>query len=607
MRGATACEADVSEGFGQSVTVRQGEVETIEYNRDKGIGVTVYLGQQRGYASTSDFGREALRATVDAALSIARFTAPDPCAGLPEEHLLAQALRRPRSVPSLGTVDRPGDRHRATRCEAAAFAVSPLIKNSEGASVSTQQSHFVSANSLGFMGGYATSRHYISCAVIAGEGDNMQRDDWYSERGATPPTWPIAEAIGDYAARRALARLGARKLGTAKVPVLFEAPLAATLIGNFVHAASGGALYRKSSFLVDSLGKPRVRRHLRHQRAAASDARAWRSSPFDDDGVATHDREVVADGVLQGYFLGTYSARKLGMPTTGNAGGCHNLIVKPGGRDFAGTAEGNGPRPAGDRSCSVTASITLPATTRAAPPASGWRSGEIQYPVQEITIAGNLRDMFRDIVAVGSDVAGARLQAVRLDPGRAHDRGRNSLIGRLSRPLRLWKPASHGPGSVRSTMLATRRRSAQNRCPLGAQRTGIANRTHEKETYVDGTSFISEETPAPVWPPARWRLRPSRSRLPTIKWRCTSSFPKSLDTIYGGAEVLANRVKALTDGKFQIQVFAARRNRARPAGAGRDPERHRRVLSYLLLLLRRQGQDLRLRHLRAVRHELRAR
>ncbi|MBS1171218.1 MAG: pmbA [Proteobacteria bacterium] len=400
MRGATSCESDVSEGFGQSVTVRKGEVETIEYNRDKGIGVTVYLGQQRGYASTSDFGREALRATVDAALSIARFTAPDTCAGLPEEDLLAKRyaeldLYHPWELSIGQAIDL------ARRCEAAAFAVSPMIKNSEGASVSTQQSHFVAANSLGFMGGYATSRHYISCAVIAGEGDNMQRDDWYTSRRDAADLG-AAEAIGDYAARRTMARLDARQLGTAKVPVLFEAPLAATLIGNFVHAASGGALYRKSSFLVDSLGKP-VFSDVVHISERPHLKKGLASSPFDDDGVATRDREVVADGVLQGYFLGTYSARKLGLPTTGNAGGCHNLIVRPGGRDFEGMLKQM------DRGLLVTEvlghGVNYVTGDYSRGAAGYWvEGGRIQYPVQEITIAGNLRDMFRAIVAVGSDV-----------------------------------------------------------------------------------------------------------------------------------------------------------------------------------------------------------
>ncbi len=399
-QGATACETDVSEAFGQSVTVRKGNVETIEYNRDKGIGVTVYLGQQRGHASTSDFSSTALRSTVAAALSIARFTAPDPCAGLPEEKLLAKKpmaldLYHPWDVSVESSIDI------ARRCENAAFDVSPLVKNSEGASVSVQQSQFVSANSLGFMGGFPTSRHYISCAVIAGEGENMQRDDWYTSH-RNPACLASPEAIGDYAARRALARMDARGLKTCSVPVLFEAPLAVGLIGSLVQAVSGGALYRKTSFLLDSLGKQIFPKHVQiSERPHLKGALA--SSPFDDDGVATHDREVVQDGVLQGYFLSTYSARKLGMVTTGNAGGSHNLIVKQGALDLDGLIRQM------DRGLLVTEllgqGVNYVTGDYSRGAAGYWvEKGRIAYPVQEITIAGNLRDMFRGIVAIGNDV-----------------------------------------------------------------------------------------------------------------------------------------------------------------------------------------------------------
>ena len=237
--------------------VRCGEVETIEYNRDKGIGVTVYLGQRKGNASTADFSTAALRETVEAALNIARFTAADPCAGLPEAHLLASRADAAQDLdlyhPWQLSVEQAIEL--ARRCEQAAFAVSPLIANSEGASVSLQEGQFVSANSLGFMGGCPTSRHYLACSLIAGRDDAMQREDWYST-SRNPAEIAAPEAIGDYAARRALSRLGARKIRTCKVPVLFEAPLAASLIGNFVHAASGGSLYRQTSFLLDSLGQP---------------------------------------------------------------------------------------------------------------------------------------------------------------------------------------------------------------------------------------------------------------------------------------------------------------------------------------------------------------
>jgi PmbA protein len=401
--GASDCEVDVSEGFGQSVTVRRGEVETIEYNRDKGIGVTVYLGQQKGHASTSDFSPAAWRETIDAALNIARFTAADPCAGLPDAALLASreqgfgdlGLYHPWQLPVEAAIEV------ARRCEQAAFAVSEQISNSEGASVSLQEGQFVAANSLGFMGGYPSSRHYISCSMIAGKDDAMQRDDWYStSRDARLLASP--EAIGDYCARRALSRLGARKIRTCKVPVLFEAPLAASLIGSFVHSVSGGSLYRKTSFLVDSLGK-RVFSKKVHISERPHLPGGMSSGYFDSDGVATRDREVVVEGVVQGYFLSAYSARKLGLQTTGNAGGSHNLIVHPGKRDLKGLLKKMG------RGLFVTELLGHGVNyvngdySRGA--AGYWvENGEIVHPVEEVTIAGNLRDMFRNVAAVGNDV-----------------------------------------------------------------------------------------------------------------------------------------------------------------------------------------------------------
>ena len=397
--GASAAEVDVSEGFGQSVTVRRGEVETIEYNRDKGIGVTVYVGQRRGYASSSDFSLDAMRATVDAALSIARFTAEDDAAGLPDKSLLATEFRdldlyHPWDLPVETAIDI------ARRCEDAAFAVSPDVRNSEGASVSAQQSQFVSANSLGFMAGYASSRQYVSCSVIAGEGDGMQREDWYASRRAAGDL-PPAEAIGEYAARRALSRLDARRVRTTRVPVLFEAPLAIGLLGHFVQAASGGALYRKSSFLLDSLGKQIFPKHINISERPHL-PRAMGSGMFDDDGVATRDREVVENGVLNGYFLSTYSARKLGMQTTGNAGGSHNLILQSGTQSLDDLIRGI------KRGLLVTEllghGVNYVTGDYSRGAAGYWiENGEIAYPVQEITIAGNLRDMFKGIQAVGSD------------------------------------------------------------------------------------------------------------------------------------------------------------------------------------------------------------
>jgi PmbA protein len=398
--GASACEVDVSEGFGQSVSVRRQEVETLEYNRDKGMGVTVYLGQRRGHASSSDFSLTAIHATVDAALAIARFTAEDNCAGLPDPKLFA---KKPMELELFHpwNISIPDSIALAQRCEQAAFDVSPMIKNSEGASVSAQQSHFVSANSLGFMAGFATSRHSVSCSVIAGKGQDMQRDDWYvTQRNAA--NLPPVEKVGDYAARRALSRLKPRRLKTRKCPVVFEASLAVGLIGSFVHAVSGGALYRKTSFLLGSLGKPifpdfvqiSERPHLKG---------AFSSSPFDDDGVATKDREVVKSGVVSGYFLSTYSARKLGMRTTANAGGAHNLIVRSGDCDLPALLRKMGTGLLVTELMGQGVNYVTGDYSRGA--AGYWvENGQIAYPVHEITIAGNLKTMYKGIAAIGKDI-----------------------------------------------------------------------------------------------------------------------------------------------------------------------------------------------------------
>ena len=398
-KGATACEVDVSEGFGQSVGVRCDEVETIEFNRDKGIGISIYAGQRKGYASTSDFSPQALRETVEAALAIARFTAEDDCAGLADAALLARDcpdldLYHPWALTVEDAIAT------ARRCEQAAFDASPLVSNSEGASVSTQEAQFVSANSLGFMGGYPTSRHYISCSVIAGEQDAMQRDDWYTTRRcAAELDDPVL--VGRTAAERAVARLGGRKVRTGEYPVLFDASLAGGLLGSLVHAASGGALYRKSSFLIDHLGK-RVMPDFVHIAERPHIPRGLGSASFDSDGVATHDRDVVVDGILQGYFLSAYTARKLGMQTTGNAGGSHNLIIRPGELDLAGLLARMG------RGLLVTEllghGINYVTGDYSRGAAGFWvDKGRIQYPVHEITIAGNLRAMFKGIQAVGAD------------------------------------------------------------------------------------------------------------------------------------------------------------------------------------------------------------
>lgn len=399
-RGATAAAVDVSVGFGQAVTVRQGEVETIEYNRDKGVGITVYLGQQRGSASTSDFSLQAIKDSVDAALSIARYTAKDDCSGLPDVALLAKNhadldLYHPWDLSVDAAISL------AQQCEQTALATDKRISNSEGATVNLSESLFVSANSAGFMGGFPTSRHSLSCAVIAGGDDSMERDYWYSvARDANDLL--SAQHVGKLAAERCVRRLNARQIATMQVPVLFEAPIAASLLGHFVGAVSGGSLYRKSSFLLDKKGQQIFAPHINIS-DVADVRKGLASSPFDDEGVQTHNREIVKDGVLQDYFLGSYSARKLGLQSTGNAGGNHNLILQSGELNFKQMLT------ALHRGLLVTellGSGVNPVTGDYSRGAAGFwvENGEIQYPVEEITIAGNLQDMYRNIVAVGNDV-----------------------------------------------------------------------------------------------------------------------------------------------------------------------------------------------------------
>ncbi|HOY34563.1 MAG TPA: metalloprotease PmbA [Piscinibacter sp.] len=408
--GASEAGAEVSEGVGLSVSVRKGEVENVERNRDKSLGVTVYVGKRRGNASTSDFSRTALEQTVRAAHDIARFTAEDPAAGLPEVEDLAFGAAAVRDLDLFHPWPIVAEQavEIAQRCEAAALEVDRRITNSDGAGVSVQQSHFIMANSRGFRGGYASSRHSLSVAPIASlpgkGGDDMQRDAWYTSM-RSPDDMAAPEAVGRYAAERALSRLRSRKIATAEVPVLFESTVAAGLLGSLVQAVSGGALYRKSSFLLDSLGKQVLAPHLDvHENPHIP--RGKGSSPFDDEGVTTRARDVVKGGVLQGYFLSSYSARKLGMRTTGHAGGSQNLtltsrLTQPGDDLdamlrklhrglFVIELMGQGVN-------QVTGDYSRGA-------AGFWvDQGRIVHPVHEITIAGNLRDMLKGIVAVGAD------------------------------------------------------------------------------------------------------------------------------------------------------------------------------------------------------------
>ena len=404
--GASEAAVEVSEGCGLSVSVRKGELETVERNRDKSLGVTLFVGQRRGNASSSDFSRQAVEETVRAAYDIARFTAEDPAAGLPEPQDLATPQEAARDLDLFHpwAIDADAAAELARRCEAAALSTDRRITNSEGAGVSAQQSHFWAGNSRGFRGGYASSRHSMSVAPIAGRGAGMQRDAWYSSmRDARELASP--EAVGRYAAERALSRLQARKLGTREVPVLFESPLVAGLINSFVQAVSGGALYRKATFLLDSLGQAVLAAHLDldedpHQRKGKA------SAPFDDEGVRTSERRVVDGGVVRSYFLSSYSARKLGLRTTGHAGGAQNLRLSSrltrAGDDLDAMLRKL------DRGLFVTElmgqGVNLVTGDYSRGAAGFWvEGGRIVHPVQEVTIASNLRTMWRDAVALGAD------------------------------------------------------------------------------------------------------------------------------------------------------------------------------------------------------------
>jgi PmbA protein len=400
-RGASQAEAAVSQDTGLSVGVRLGEVETLEHQRDRSMGITVYFGQRKGSASTADFSLQAVDATVAKACSIARFTAEDASSGLADAALMAQAppdldLSYPWNV----TADRAIEMAKA--CEAAALGFDARINNSEGASVGTHQGLHVYGNTHGFVGGYPTTSHTLSCVVLAGTGEDMQRDYWYT----SSRDWHElldAETVGRESARRTIARLGPRKISTRRAPVLFVPELARGLIGHFTAAIRGSSQYRQASFLLNSAGQQLFpanfsiaeRPHI---------PKAMASAPFDDEGVATHDRELVSQGVLTGYILSSYSARKLGLQTTGNAGGSHNLLVAPtltGGFEAMLSRLGTGlllTELMGQGVNTVTGDYSRGA-------AGFWvEDGKIQYPVAEVTIAGNLRQMFLGLAAVGDDI-----------------------------------------------------------------------------------------------------------------------------------------------------------------------------------------------------------
>ncbi len=399
--GASSADAEVSFGTGQNVSVRLGEVENIEYNRDKGVSVTVYFGQQKGHASSSDLSPKALKDTVEAACNIAKYTAKDAFCGLADANLMAKNtqdldLYHPWQI----SVDDAAAL--AKTCEAAALSVDKKrITNSEGAGVSSSEAVFAYANSHGFVGGYQSSRHSISCSVIAEHNGAMQRDYWYSS-ARDMDDMESAEYIGNLAGSRTVKRLGAKTIKTGQYPVLFESPLASGIIGSLVSAISGGSLYRKSSFLLDSLGKQVANKilnidELPHLKKGAA------SSPFDSEGVATTDRKLLENGVLQGYMLGSYSARKLGMQSTGNAGGSHNLIVQSSGENFEQLLQKMGTGLLVTEVLGHGLNMVTGDYSRGA--AGYWvQNGVIAHPVEEITIAGNMKDMLNQIIAIGTDV-----------------------------------------------------------------------------------------------------------------------------------------------------------------------------------------------------------
>jgi len=401
-QGATQAEASVGLQQGLTVTVRLGEVDTIEYHRDRGMAVTVYVGQRKGSASTADLRAEAVLASVAKACSIARYTAEDPCAGL------ADADRLAREFPDLD-IDHPWALtpdeavERARECEAAGRAVDARINNSEGATLTTHRALRVYGNTHGFLAGFPSTSHSLSCALLAeGEGQ-MQRDYWHTVARRAEDL-ESGVAVGRRAAQRTLARLGARRVDTGRMPVLFAPEIARSLYGHFLGAVRGGSQYRHSSFLLGAAGQQVFPSFLQMSERPHL-PRALASAPFDLEGVATRDRELVRDGVLDGYICGSYSARRLGIATTGNAGGIHNLLVRAPGSER--TADellrqmGNG--------LLVTELMghgVNPVTGDYSRGASGFlvSNGTLAGAVHEITIAGNLRDMYRQIVGIGNDV-----------------------------------------------------------------------------------------------------------------------------------------------------------------------------------------------------------
>ncbi|HJR73266.1 MAG TPA: metalloprotease PmbA [Luteimonas sp.] len=415
--GADQAEVSCSEEHGLNVNVRMGEVETVESTRDRGIGVTVYFGKRKGSASTADLREDSLEATVAQACAIAKYTEDDPASGLADAELMAREQGdfdtwHPWRIEADHAIDL------ALACENAGRESDARIENSDGASVGSSESLGVYANSHGFVGRERSTQHTIGCALIAGRGDEMQRDGWYSTALAADDLEPAA-SIGLRAAQRAASRLAPRQVATGAYPVLFSAEIARSLIGHLIGAVSGGALYRRASFLLDSVGTSLFPSWMSIVEQPFL-RRGFRSSSYDSEGVATRESALVLDGVLQRYVLGSYSARKLGLQTTANAGGVHNLSVSSNAGDLDGLIAGMGSgllvtELMGQGVNNVTGDYSRGA-------AGFWiENGAIAYPVDGITVAGNLKSMFAGIEAVGNDV----------DP-RSHIRTGSILIGKMT-------------------------------------------------------------------------------------------------------------------------------------------------------------------------------
>ena len=400
-KGASMAEMGVGQGQGMSVTVRNGEVETVEHNRDKSLAVTVYFGHRTGTASTTDFSEQAIRQSVSSACNIARFTEEDEFNGLAEPDLLATEfpdldLFHPWELAMDQAIDVAAD------CEQAALQYDKHISNTEGATLSSHHGVDLYANSNGFRGLSRGSRHSTSCSVIAGSGNSMHRDYWYDSVRDAADLMP-SRAVGEEAARRTIRRMGARKIQTGEYPVIFEPTVANSLLSHLISAISGASLYRKASFLLDKAGEQIFPKTVRiHEQPHLLKSAGGAS--YDGEGVVTTARDIVADGVLKGYVLDSYAARKLNTTTTGNAGGVHNLEIQPtsqhGLEGLIGQME---------RGLVVSELIGFGVNTVTGDYSRGafgfWvENGEVQYPVQEFTIAGNLTQIFSNIVSVGADI-----------------------------------------------------------------------------------------------------------------------------------------------------------------------------------------------------------